>query len=110
MPKSVRPTKPRIPNPVDPAEDFADKWSRNPRLEENFWLWRAQAKADLDRLFVATGSTDGVRVFNQGYGIRISEDIEKRMASFLDGTTPTVLSPSPATRIVGAPKPWRRGL
>ncbi len=47
MPQYVKPTRPRVPNPADPAEDYADKWARNPALEENFWLWHTQVKVDL---------------------------------------------------------------
>lgn len=47
----VSPTKPRIPNPVNPAEDFADKWGELPyahlQLERNFWHWLETAKSDL---------------------------------------------------------------
>lgn len=43
-------TSPRIPNPVYPAEDFADKWLDPARshlsLEANFWRWLEQAKSD----------------------------------------------------------------
>jgi hypothetical protein len=46
----VRNSIPRVPNPVNPAEDFADKWHdpafRHLRLEENFWLWLEQAQQD----------------------------------------------------------------
>lgn len=46
----VRSTSPRVPNPVNPAEDFADKWStpdgRRLDLEGNFRRWLAQAQAD----------------------------------------------------------------
>ena len=46
----VRTTVPRVPNPVNPAEDFADKWSdpalRHLQLEQNFWLWLEQAQED----------------------------------------------------------------
>lgn len=46
----VRQTIPRVPNPVNPAEDFADKW-HNPKhahlnLEGNFWDWLEQAQTD----------------------------------------------------------------
>lgn len=41
---------PRAPNPVNPAEDFADKWpteeGRKLKLEEKFWQWLDAAKAD----------------------------------------------------------------
>ena len=34
---------PRVPNPVNPAEDFAEKWGTREglsmRLEDNFWMW-----------------------------------------------------------------------
>ena len=50
MRNCVRDTIPRVPNPVNPAEDFADKW-HDPdfghlQLEENFWLWLEQAQQD----------------------------------------------------------------
>jgi hypothetical protein len=50
MGRFVRATAPRVPNPVNPAEDFADKWStaegRKNKLEDNFNAWLAQARAD----------------------------------------------------------------
>lgn len=46
----VRETAPRVPNPVNPAEDFADKWGDpkygHLRLEQNFWAWLARARRD----------------------------------------------------------------
>lgn len=46
----VRSSKPRVPNPVDPNEDFADRWLTDATLETNFKNWLAQAKADFDFL------------------------------------------------------------
>jgi hypothetical protein len=46
----VQPGLPRVPNPADPAEDYADKWARNPQLEWNFRGWHENLKADLARL------------------------------------------------------------
>ncbi len=47
----IHSARPRVPNPVNPAEDFADKWytdeGRQKKLENNFFAWLAQAKADL---------------------------------------------------------------
>jgi hypothetical protein len=46
----VAQTSPRVPNPVYPGEDFADKWADpargHLRLEANFWSWLEQAKSD----------------------------------------------------------------
>ncbi|GAB4278419.1 MAG: hypothetical protein Kow0029_21660 [Candidatus Rifleibacteriota bacterium] len=56
----VNTSKPRVPNPVDPAEDFADRWSmpkyQHLNLEKNFWYWLEQAKND----FALLDSTDDV--------------------------------------------------
>jgi hypothetical protein len=45
---------PRVPNPVNPGEDFADKWPTEVglklRLEENFWAWIDRAKTDFSVL------------------------------------------------------------
>jgi len=54
---SVRADRPRIPNPVDPEEDFADRWARpecrHLRLEKNFWDWVTQVKSDFALLGTA---------------------------------------------------------
>ena len=46
----VSPKKPRVPNPVNPAEDFADRWysaeGLRLNLEKNFHSWLQQAQAD----------------------------------------------------------------
>lgn len=51
----VNTSVPRVANPVNPTEDFADRWSmpqyRDLRLEENFWNWLAQAQTDFELLF-----------------------------------------------------------
>lgn len=46
----VKASKPRVPNPVDPNEDFADRWAGDAALETNFRNWLAQARADFDFL------------------------------------------------------------
>jgi hypothetical protein len=50
MGRLVNKTEPRVPNPVNPAEDFGDRWSdaaaREHKLEEKFWIWLRQAQAD----------------------------------------------------------------
>jgi len=46
----VNRTSPRVPNPVNPAEDFADRWndpaSSKHKLEEKFWNWLRDAQTD----------------------------------------------------------------
>ena len=56
----VNQAKPRVPNPVNPSEDFADKWSdseyRHLNLEQNVRLWLGRAKADLQTIGDARSS------------------------------------------------------
>lgn len=35
-----------VSNPVNPAENFADKWPEEPRKRDNFFRWLAQARQD----------------------------------------------------------------
>lgn len=46
MESLVNSDTPRVPNPVDPEEDFADRWSmpeyRKLSLEQSFWYWLKQ--------------------------------------------------------------------
>ena len=59
MAGAVRPARPRVPNPVNPAEDFADKWATSEgqklQLEKNFFDWVEQAVADVELLSQASG-------------------------------------------------------
>ncbi len=54
----VNPSKPRVPNPVNPYEDFADKWPLNAVLEPNFWRWLEKAQED----FCHLGRSDNVEL------------------------------------------------
>lgn len=48
----VNSTSPRVPNPVNPLEDFADRWTdpacQKHNLEAKFWKWLRQAQIDFD--------------------------------------------------------------
>lgn len=46
----VNPSAPRVPNPVNPKEDFADRWVHDPNLERNFFRWLKKAQADYGSL------------------------------------------------------------
>lgn len=105
----VNTSMPRVPNPVNPEEDFADRWSmpkyRHLNLESNFWSWLAQAQSDFDLLgeIEEAGS--------------ITEQVQKKFslalnASDLSGrlgwVTPSVTATMPKHYSISAPaKPWR---
>lgn len=44
-----------IPNPVNPEENFADKWAENPIKERNFYKWIEQVKIDIRQITLQHG-------------------------------------------------------
>ncbi len=64
-----------IPNPVNPLENFADKWAEHPQREDNFYKWLSEVQKDLNvaleqpdiqRAAESLKSRLGERVINKG--------------------------------------------
>ncbi len=105
----VSATHPRIPNPVNPAEDFADRWytaeGKEKRLEDHFWHWLAQAKADFQTFSTSSNAKFISEQAMQKFGSTLREDvIEEKLGSHY----PSVTVAPKSHQIVGEPaKPWR---
>jgi hypothetical protein len=105
----VNSSAPRVPNPVNPDEDFADKWAtvdgRRLQLEENFERWVAQAKADFAKI---TTSGDPAFITEQARArFRAPVDtaeIERRLGV---GFPRVVVRPRQVL-ITEPARPWRR--
>jgi hypothetical protein len=104
MPKFVNRSRPRVPNPADPAEDYADKWARNPALEENFWSWHTQLGVDLERMssILTEGriSTEVRRIF----AVELTQDELKQFEKSVP--VARVARAAATISIPTAPKPW----
>lgn len=105
IPSFIRSIRPRIPNPADPAEDYADKWSKDPHLEQNFWEWHTQAKADLARL------PELLRGDRLAIGVRktFRVDLTQEQLREFQPAAPavrSVISAAPSIAIASAPRPW----
>jgi hypothetical protein len=106
MPVFVRATRPRVPNPTQPEEDYADKWSKDPALEQNFWRWHSAVKVDLQRLpsFLANGN------FHRNVGAIFRVDLTQEEIGELEFRTerrvPAIVKAAPAMIIPSAPRPW----
>lgn len=66
-----------IANPVNPAENFADKWTECPQKEENFSAWLEAVRRDFgmylrgrsyDRLPEALAESFGSKIISQAFG------------------------------------------
>lgn len=106
MPHFVRSERPRVPNPANPAEDYADKWSANPALERYFWQWHAQVRADLKRLpgFIAGDTLN--EVIKRTFGVTLSEEESRQFAAGGARSAPAIVL-TPAVMIPPSPpRPW----
>jgi hypothetical protein len=106
MPYFVRSERPRIPNPANPAEDYADKWSLNPGLERAFWQWHSQVRADLKkvRIFVTeeTFAADVARTF----GVVLSEEELQPFAIGQALRAPAIVRTPALVIPKSTPRPW----
>lgn len=103
--------KPRVPNPVDPEEDFADRWSmseyKHLRLEENFWMWLQQAEND----FSLMGSSDDSEFISEQAKLKFSvglnaSDLRRRLGLF----SPSITVVTPKKHVISEPpKSWMLG-
>jgi hypothetical protein len=106
----VNSAKPRVPNPVNPEEDFADRWAMSEysqlKLESNFRAWLKQAQNDFD---LVGSSSDVGQITEQArlkFAVGISSVVLSKRLPLIATSVP---DPSPKVLIVSgsAPKPWR---
>lgn len=94
-----------VPNPVNPAEDFADKWhdqeSAHLRLWENFNRWLYQAKADFKAICSKDNNQPIVEAVYRGLDIRL----DTNSVALALGLSATILTPTKTIR-ASDPKPW----
>lgn len=104
MPDFVRSERPRVPNPANPAEDYADKWSHDPRLEKSFWDWYYALRGDLARLPGLLGTPALSRELTAAFAVNLTQS--ERALFGGGGSSPTVVTHAPAVVIPSASKPW----
>jgi hypothetical protein len=108
----IRPTRPKVPNPVDPAEDFADRWYRRDclhlRLEENFNTWLLQAKKDFRHITSTTDIDFICEQLEDKFSLRVNQSELKRHLG-ISLAAATIITPKVHTidrRDLA--KPWRK--
>lgn len=99
---------PRVPNPVNPKEDFTDRW-RTPegiklRLEDNFRIWLRQAQRDFRNLSEAQSRADLRDTASDKFGVPLSESAIERIAGLESGRDAV---PVITVGKSGTAQPWR---
>jgi hypothetical protein len=106
----VRDSIPRVPNPVNPAEDFADKWNdpafRHLKFEENFKLWLERAREDFRIVAGARDITYLEEQVNAKFATRIDGDRLK--ADLVFGSINVTTRPKSHGVAAAPAKPWMR--
>lgn len=106
MPALPASSAPFVPNPVNPGEDFADKWAMDRRLQESFNVWVIQARHDFRELFQLGDVTGIIKHADSRFAVPITET---RAAQILGVGTAVGVGPRPPQVIIhDAPRPWRK--
>lgn len=107
MDNYIRSTVPRVPNPVNPAEDFADKWNhpvyRHLNLEQNFRDWLASARRDFGLIATTRDVDMVVEQARHKFGAALNrKNLEERLG------WPSIESKPKVHQVVERPaRPWR---
>ncbi len=107
MPSFISSTSPRVPNPTHPAEDYADKWSRDPRLEKSFYDWYTAVSADIDNFQQWIDSGELSDFASERFDITLSKDEVRIITPNRRGNIVTPAIPA-SVSIPKAPRPWGR--
>lgn len=106
MPQYLNSTRPRVPNPADPAEDYADKWSVDPTREDNFWAWHTQVKIDVDRLPALIMGKSLFADVRRTFRVDLTQDQLEQFEPHEASSTPAIVRSAAVLKIPTAPRPW----
>lgn len=106
----VSPKIPRIPNPVNPAEDFSDKWNSKEgqelKLEQNFWKWLLQAQVDFNKIISSQNGDYLAEQSMEKFSIRMDKnELAKKLG--LSFSSVNIVSPK-HHEVTEKSKPWQR--
>jgi len=104
----IRPTIPQIPNPVNPVEDFADKWAKpeyaDCNLEKNFRHWLVQANTDLREIQEARSAELVAKLAQERFEVKLTPEAMRKIPE-LDLVAPPEM-PKSHTIAIPPAKPW----
>ena len=106
----VSPARPRVPNPVDPEEDFADRWYRQDclhlRLEKNFYDWLLQATTDFQHI-TSTTDTEFIREqIEEKFSLRVNESELKKQLGISVASVNIIIPKTHTIDRQDSARPW----
>lgn len=101
---------PRVPNPVNPQEDFADKWGMSGyvhlRLENNFKIWLERAREDFQVIMESEDTFRLNKSLKEKFEVHVDEENLKKSLGLYDSKSNYQ---KPKEHIIqNPPKPWKQ--
>ena len=84
-----------IPNPVNPLENFADKWHEHPQREENFYKWLWQVQQDLDKALELADIPGVAESLKPCLGEQVVNEALRSLPEVKNRYTPLVVTTTP---------------
>jgi len=95
-----------VTNPVNPLENFADKWKKHPEKEIKFRKWLQQVQADLEAALRAGDLSDMIEGLKPCFGDRIVNQVVSKAFPDRASSASAVASVAPSISIPKPSKPW----
>lgn len=96
-----------VSNPVNPMENFADKWHEHPKRELKFRSWLRQVSEDLHRALQEANLGKLQDVFNARFGVRAVNEALAKSEKIMVGAALGSVTP-PQRIVINTPnKPWK---
>jgi hypothetical protein len=93
---------PWVVNPVDPFENFADRWQDRPGREQDFRDWLRKLRVDMDKVLSCDDMDRACELLAQMFGEKVSMDAVNRYKEYAErGRTSNTVTP-----IIYPDKPW----
>lgn len=97
-----------VENPVNPLENFADKWKKHPEREAKFRQWLHEVQAALDSALRADSLLDMTEGLKPRFGDRIVNYAASKTLTTRNSSIKIAASVAPSIRISKPSKPWGR--
>ncbi len=95
-----------VANPVNPLENFADKWKKHPEKEVKFREWLQQVQVDLAAALQAGSLSNMIEDLKPHFGDRIVNEAVSKVFPKHSSSASAVASTAPIISISKPSKPW----
>lgn len=97
-----------VQNPVDPDENFADKWKQFPQKKVSFFNWLNKLRADKSIAFEQNNISEAAKSMEKAFGFSEVKTALSKSTAFISGEKPIIITSlsRPGVEIKNPNKPW----